>query len=416
MAWNEPGGNDNDPWGNSKNNSGGPPDLDEVVKNVKNWFNSNLGNKSGGGNNGSSGRPSGSGGGLPLGNLGGKAAGLVAALVFGIWLLSGIYVIQPAEAGVVTQFGSYVKTTTPGPHWKIPWPVQNVEKVDVEEARTATLNDALILTQDENIVNIGLAVQYNIKSAESYLFNVRGPDRTLEEVLESAVREVVGATGLEGVLIDAAVEEGSTSNVVDIGETTSESLQAVLDSYGAGILVTAVNVERAQPPEEVQAAFSDAIKAREDKERFINEAQAYANEVLPRARGDAQRALEESEAYKTRVEQAALGESERFLSLLSEYRKAPGVTRERLYLEAMETVLGNTSKVLVDNDGGNSLMYLPIDQLINQGQRSSDNNTLSGDSPLNSLDNDSPRFSDLPGEVGFPTRGNLRSRDRGSIR
>ena len=416
MAWNEPGGNDNDPWGNSKNNSGGPPDLDEVVKNVKNWFNSNLGNKSGGGNNGSSGRPSGSGGGLPLGNLGGKAAGLVAALVFGIWLLSGIYVIQPAEAGVVTQFGSYVKTTTPGPHWKIPWPVQNVEKVDVEEARTATLNDALILTQDENIVNIGLAVQYNIKSAESYLFNVRGPDRTLEEVLESAVREVVGATGLEGVLIDAAVEEGSTSNVVDIGETTSESLQAVLDSYGAGILVTAVNVERAQPPEEVQAAFSDAIKAREDKERFINEAQAYANEVLPRARGDAQRALEESEAYKTRVEQAALGESERFLSLLSEYRKAPGVTRERLYLEAMETVLGNTSKVLVDNDGGNSLMYLPIDQLINQGQRSSDNNTLSGDSPLNSLDNDSPRFSDLPGEVGLPTRGNLRSRDRGSIR
>jgi membrane protease subunit HflK len=274
----------------------------------------------------------------------------------------------------------------------------------------------LILTQDENIVDIDLAVQYNIKSAEDYLFNVRGPDRTLEEVVESAVREVVGATELEGVLIEAAGTEENTTEVEDIWETTSESLQGVLDSYGSGILVTAVNLLAAQPPEEVQAAFSDAIKAREDKERFINEAQAYANEVLPRARGDAQRALEESEAYKTRVEQAALGESERFLSLLAEYRKAPGVTRERLYLEAMETVLGNTSKVLVDNDSGNSLMYLPIDQLVNQGQRSTDNNTLSGESPLNSLDNDAPRFSDIPGEVGLQTRDALRSRDRGSLR
>lgn len=416
MAWNEPGGNDNDPWGNRKKNDSGPPDLDEVVKNLKNWFNTTLGKKPTGGNGGSPGRPAGTGGNLPLGNLGGKAVGLVASVLVGIWLLTGIYVIQPAEAGVVTQFGSYVKTTTPGPHWKIPWPIQNVEKVDVEEVRTATLVDALILTQDENIVDIDLAVQYNIKSAEDYLFNVRGPDRTLEEVVESAVREVVGATELEGVLIEAAGTEENTTEVEDIWETTSESLQGVLDSYGSGILVTAVNLLAAQPPEEVQAAFSDAIKAREDKERFINEAQAYANEVLPRARGDAQRALEESEAYKTRVEQAALGESERFLSLLAEYRKAPGVTRERLYLEAMETVLGNTSKVLVDNDSGNSLMYLPIDQLVNQGQRSTDNNTLSGESPLNSLDNDAPRFSDIPGEVGLQTRDALRSRDRGSLR
>lgn len=414
MAWNEPGGNDNDPWGNRKNNNGGPPDLDEVIKNLKNWFNANLGKKPGEGNNGSSGRSG--GGGLPLGNLGGKAVGLLAAVVAGIWLLTGIYVIQPAEAGVVTQFGAYVKTTPPGPHWKIPWPIQKIEKVDVEEVRTAKLVDALILTQDENIVDIDLAVQYNIKSAEDYLFNVRGPDRTLEEVVESAVREVVGATELEGVLIEAAAPEDNTDVVEDIWETTSESLQAVLDSYGSGILVTAVNLLAAQPPEEVQAAFSDAIKAREDKERFINEAQAYANEVLPRARGDAQRALEESEAYKTRVQQAALGESERFLSLLGEYRKAPGVTRERLYLEAMETVLGNTSKVLIGSDSGNSLMYLPIDQLVNQGQRQSENSTLNGESPLNSMTNDSPRFTDLPREIGLPSRDNLRARDRGSIR
>ncbi|MFK7890629.1 MAG: FtsH protease activity modulator HflK [Granulosicoccus sp.] len=414
MAWNEPGGNDNDPWGNRKNNNGGPPDLDEVVKNLRNWFGSLLGKK--GSSNGSGGKMPGPGGNLPIGNLGGKAIGLVAAILGGIWLLSGIYVIQPAEAGVVTQFGRFVKTTSPGPHWKIPWPVQRVEKVDVEEVRTATLVDALILTSDENIVDVDLAVQYNIKSAEDYLFNVRSPDRTLEEVVESAVREVVGATELEGVLIEAAGGPEQTVEVEDIWETTSESLQGVLDSYQSGIFVTAVNLLAAQPPDEVQAAFSDAIKAREDKERFINEAEAYANTVLPRARGDAQRALEESEAYKARVEQAALGESERFLSLLTEYRKAPGVTRERLYLEAMETVLGNTSKVLVDNDSGNSLMYLPIDQIINQGRGAVSNNTLSGESPLNSLANDAPRFSDLPNEIGLPGREDLRSRERGSIR
>jgi len=401
MAWNEPGGNDNDPWGNRKN-SGGPPDLDEVVKNLKNWFESLLGKKPSGG-----GTPR-TGGGLPGGVIGGKGVGLIIGILGIVWLLSGIYVIQPAQAGVVTQFGAFVKTTTPGPHWRMPWPIQQVEKVDVEEIRSAKLVNQLILTQDENIVDIDLAVQYNIKSAEDYLFNVRGPDRTLEEVVESAVREVVGSTDLESVL---------TTGRDVVWNTTAASLQQVLDDYQTGIFVTAVNLERAQPPEEVQAAFSDAIKAREDKERFINEAQAYRNEVLPRARGDAQRALEESEAYKTRVEQAAIGESERFLSLLTEYSKAPEITRERLYLEAMETVLGNTSKVLIDNDSGNSLMYLPIDQLVNQNRNSGNNNALSGDVPLNSLSNDSPRFSDLPSEINLPNnRDSLRSRERGSIR
>lgn len=401
MAWNEPGGNDNDPWGNRKNNSGGPPDLDEVVKNLKKWFESLAGSKGGGGG------ASRSGGGLPGGSIGGKGVALVAGIVGIVWLASGIYVIQPAQAGVVTQFGAYVRTTTPGPHWRIPWPIQTLEKVDVEEIRSAKLVNQLILTQDENIVDLDLAVQYNIKSAQDYLFNVRGPDRTLEEVVESAVREVVGSTDLESVL---------TTGRDVVWNTTLDSLQEVLDDYKAGIFVTAVNLERAQPPEEVQAAFSDAIKAREDKERFINEAEAYRNEVLPRARGDAQRALEESEAYKTRVQQAAIGESERFLSLLGEYTKAPEVTRERLYLEAMESVLGNTSKVLMDNDSGNSLMYLPIDQLINNSGPRTSPGALNGESPLNSLNNDSPRFSDLPTELNLPARESLRSRDRGTLR
>ncbi len=403
MAWNEPGGNDNDPWGNRKKDAGGPPDLDEVFKNLKNWFESLSGNKNGGGAN----RSSGGGTGLPGGNIGGKGVALVGVVLGVIWLASGIYVVQPAQAAVVTQFGAFVKTTVPGPHWRLPWPFQEVEKVDVEEIRSAKLVNQLILTQDENIVDIDLAVQYNIKNAQDYLFNVRGPDRTLEEVVESAVREVVGSTDLESVL---------TTGRDVVWNTTLGSLQEVLDDYESGIFVTAVNLERAQPPEQVQAAFSDAIKAREDKERFINEAEAYANEVLPRARGDAQRALEESEAYKTRVEQSAIGESERFLSLLGEYSKAPKVTRERLYLEAMESVLGNTNKVLIDNDGGNSLMYLPIDQLMNQNRPQSSTGSLNGDSPLNSQNNDSPRFSDLATEINLPVRESLRTRDRGSLR
>jgi membrane protease subunit HflK len=289
----------------------------------------------------------------------------------------------------------------------LPFPIQTVEIVDVEEIRSAKLVSQLILTQDENIVDIDMAVQYNIKSAEDYLFNVRGPDRTLEEVVESALREVVGSTDLESVI---------TTGRDVVWNTTLGSLQEVLDAYKSGIFVTAVNLERAQPPEQVQAAFSDAIKAREDKQRLISEAEAYANEVLPRARGDAQRALEESEAYKTRVEQAAIGESERFLSLLGEYAKAPGVTRERLYLEAMESVLGNTSKVLMDNEGGNTMMYLPVDQLIDKSRSRATSGSLNGDSPLNSNSNDSPRFSDLPTELNLPARETLRSRDRGTFR
>ncbi len=402
MAWNEPGGNDNDPWGNRKN-SGGPPDLDDVFKNIKKWF-AELSGKpkgSGGGNGGGASRP-----GLPGGNLSGKGLGLIAGVLVGLWLLSGIYLIQPAQAGVVTQFGKHVKTTTPGPHWRIPWPVQEVEKVDVEQIRTTRLTDQLILTSDENMVDIDLAVQYNINSAENFLFKVRGPDGTLEKVVEAALREVIGST-----LLDSVLTTGSTA----VWSATKNDLQSVLDRYQAGINVTSVSLERAQPPEEVQAAFSDAIKAREDKERFINEAEAYMREILPRARGDAQRYLEESEAYKTRVVQAATGESRRFLSLLTEFKKAPNVTRDRLYLDTMEQVLGNTSKVLIDNESGNSLMYLPIDKLIEQRGASTPTTGIapSGGSiqPLDRSGEDG-----LANDILNGTRQIGRSRDRGALR
>jgi len=401
MAWNEPGGNDNDPWGNRKN-SGGPPDLDEVFKNVRKKLDGLFG---GGGR-----RPSSSGGrssgGLPGGNLTGKGIGLVAAILGGLWLVSGIYIIDPAEAGVVTQFGRHVKTTNAGPHWRIPYPVQVVEKIDVQQVRSTTLPDQLILTQDENLADIKVAVQYRISSAEDYLFNVLGPDETLNQVMESALREVVGQTDLESVLT-----EGRELIPTD----TKSAMQAVLNTYDVGIEITEVSFEKGQPPAEVQAAFSDVIKAREDRERFINDAQGYLNEVVPRARGDAQRVIEEAQGYRTRVEQAAIGESARFLSLLEEFEKAPEVTRERLYLEAMETVLGNSSKVLMDSgsggSGSNSLMYLPIDKLIEQRD-----NTRAGNGDLSGASNDQPRFVDLPRRTTQDSRSSdSRSRERGAL-
>lgn len=400
MAWNEPGGNDKDPWGNRKN-SGGPPDLDEVFRNVRKRLDGLFGNKS------RSGRPGGrSGGGLPGGSLGAKGLGVVAAVLGVLWLFSGIYIVEPAFAGVVTQFGRHVDTTGPGAHWHVPWPIQEVEQINVQERRTATLPEQLILTQDENLADIKVTVQYRIKSATNYLFKVRDPDETLNQVMESALREVIGQTDLEAVL---------TEGRELIPDVTKTDLQSVLDSYDTGIEITAVNFEKGQPPPEVQAAFSDVIKAREDRERYINDAQGYQNEVVPRARGDAQRVIEEAQGYRTRVEQAAIGESERFLSLLTEFQKAPAVTRERLYIEAMEQVLGNSSKVLMGGgeSSGNSLMYIPLDKLMEQGGASG---SREGSGALSSSSSDSPRFTDLPNRPVEPPRDTSRSRDRGVIR
>ncbi len=418
MAWNEPGGNDNDPWGNRNsgggggNNNGGPPDLDEVFKNLKKRLNALFG-KQGGGSNGS-----GSGGsGMPGGKLGGVGLAVIGALALLLWLGSGVYIVEPAEAGVETRFGAHTITTAPGIHWHMPWPIENVEKVDVEQARTAKMNQQLTLTQDENLVKITLSVQYNIKSAEDYLFRVQRPDLTLDQVVESAVREAIGQADMESILTTALVVEGDDAPVIDtdaLQTTTSSKVQEILDQYQTGLIVTAVSLEEAQPPDEVQAAFSDAIKAREDKERIINEAEAYENEILPIARGDAERILEEAKGYKTRVEQSALGESQRFLSLLKEYEKAPDVTRERLYIEAMESVMTNTSKVLVDSNEGNSLMYLPIDKLINQSGGS--NTGAAKPNVLNSTTSDAPRFTNTPLDQSELNRDNSRSRLRGTSR
>ncbi len=359
MAWNEPGGgnNDQDPWGNRKKpGGGGPPDLDEVFKNLQDKFGGLFNSRKG------SGGPSLPGGGG--GNLSMKGIGIVAGVLFVFWLATGIYIIQPAERGVITRFGQYTDTTAPGPHWRFPWPIDQLERVNVDQIRSVRLRAQPMLTKDENIVEIDMAVQYNISSAEEYLFRVKNPDTTLQEVAESAIREVIGQNNM-----DPIITQGRSA----IAQSTRDSMQDILEHYRAGILVTAVNLESAQPPEAVQAAFSDAIKAREDEQRFINESEAYANEVVPRARGDARMILEEAKAYRTEVVKAAEGESSRFVALMNEYKKAPEVTRERLYIEAMEDVLSNSSKIMVDSDAGNNLMYLPIDKLINQQNESSSN-------------------------------------------
>ena len=346
MAWNEPGGSgDKDPWGNRKNEQG-PPDLDEIIKNFQKKLGGIFGGKGGGRSSGSSG----SGGGIGM--------SVVFAILLVIWALSGIYIVDTGKQGVVLRFGQFSQITEPGPHW-FPRFIDSVDIVDTEQVRSVNLgrlaDEALMLTEDENIIDIKFTVQYKVKNPQDYLFAVRDPDQTLRQVTESAVREIVGKTKLDYVI---------TEGRQDVAAKAEALMQKILDDYKTGITVVKLNMQDAQPPNQVQEAFNDAIKAREDKQRLINEAEAYSNDVLPKARGKAARMIQESEAYREEVVQRSIGETDRFLKILTEYKKAPKVTRQRLYLETMEEVLGKSSKVMMDVKQGNSLMYLPIDKLM----------------------------------------------------
>lgn len=345
MAWNEPGGSGNkDPWGN-KNNQDGPPDLDEVFKKLNEKVTSLFGGKGGRSGGGSSAAG------------GSKGFGFIAAILFVLWGLSGIYIIDEGRQGVVLRVGAFDRITEPGPHW-YPRFIEKVEIVDVDRVRSlnigATSHESLMLTEDENIVDIQFAVQYKVSNAKDYIFNVRDPDTTLRQVTETAMREIVGKNNMDFVIKDGRVQ---------VASGTKELMQNILDSYKTGLIVTNVNMQNAQPPEQVQHAFSDAVKAREDKERLVNEAEAYSNDILPKARGKAARMGQEASAYRDQVIAKANGETQRFLKVLTEYKKAPAVTRDRLYLDAMESVLSRSNKVMVDVKKGNNLMYLPLDRL-----------------------------------------------------
>jgi membrane protease subunit HflK len=339
MAWNEPGGPGRDPWNQGPKRGGGPPDLDEMLKRFKARF----------GGKGADGTKSSGGRGLPNGML-----GLLIAAIALLWIASGFYVVDEQERAVVLRFGDYVGTTEPGLRWRLPWPIDKEEIVNVTGVRSVK-DEAVMLTKDENIVDVELSVQYRVSSAEEYVFNLEDPDMTLRQATKSAVREVVGQSTMDFILTDGREE---------VAERTKRLLQDRLNIYKAGLIVNEVNMQQAQPPQLVQAAFADAIKAREDQQRLKNEAEAYANDRLPKARGAAARQIAEATAYRDQVVAKATGDASRFGQLVAEYRKSPKVMRERLYLDSMNSVLSSTSKVLVDVDKGGSMLYLPLDQIM----------------------------------------------------
>jgi membrane protease subunit HflK len=356
MAWNDP------QWGNNgnRNKNSGPPDLDEIWRRINQRLNGLFGKKGTGG--GSGGGEGFSPEGLPGG---GNLVGLLIGVLVLVWVASGFYIVDTGQRGVVLRFGQYIETTEPGPRWHLPWPVESREIVNVDQVRTVevgyrsdvkskVLRESLMLTDDENIIDLQFAVQYILKDPKDFLFVNRGPEETVLQVAETAMREIVGKNKMDFVLYEGRAEIAASAKVL---------LQQILDRYNTGISISQVTLQNIQPPEQVQAAFDDAVKAGQDRERLKNEAEAYFNDVVPRARGLASRLTEEAEGYKLSVIANAEGEASRFAQIFTEYQKAPQVTRQRMYLDTMQAVMNNTSKILVDQKGGNSLLYLPLDKL-----------------------------------------------------
>ena len=352
MAWDDQG-NGKSPWDPNK---GQVPDLDQIVEEWQKRFNRLFGVKTSGSGKRRKKPP----------------VLLIGLMILFIWVLSGLYQIDDSERGVELRFGAYSQTTMPGLKWHFPWPIETVEVVNVNVVNRFK-QQTTMLTSDENIVVVDLVVQYRRSNAVDYLFNVRDAEATLGEVSEGAIREVAGKSNLDFILT-----EGRTETAL----LTQELIQETLDSYGTGIVVTKVNLQDANFPLQVEAAVQDAIKAREDEVRIAFEAEAYANDVVPKARGEAAKMILEAEAYREMVVADAEGEAARFDKLLVEYKKAPKVTRERLYIEAIETVYGNSNKVLLDSESSGNLMYLPLDKLIEHGKKEENETDSRGQPPL----------------------------------
>jgi membrane protease subunit HflK len=358
MPWNEPGGNkDKDPWSRKPSNGSSSDGIEDAIQKMNDKLGQLFGGRSSGGN-GNDEQPSGQGPSLNKNIVIG-----IAAVAFLGWLTTGFYTVDSAERGVELRFGKYQRTTMPGLRWKMPYPIETLEKVDVDRSRTAKDARSIthMLTKDENIISISVNVQYNIMNPENYLFNVELPDyepdqrqATVYNVMRSAVREVVGRETMDSI-IGADREK--------IAPEIREIMQRVLNDYKSGIDVIKVNVTKAEAPDEVKDAFDDAIQAREDQNRYKNQAETYAKKVVPVARGKAARAIEGATAYRSRLISKAQGEASRFEQLATAYAKSPAVTRERLYLETMEEVLQRSSKVLIDAKSGNNMLYLPLDKL-----------------------------------------------------
>ncbi|NKC17535.1 MULTISPECIES: FtsH protease activity modulator HflK [Pseudoalteromonas] len=361
MAWNEPGnnGNDNDPWKNRGGRDQGPPDLDEVFRKFGNKFGGIFGGKPGKGGNGG------------LGGAGFVFILIIAAIV---WALSGIYTVKEAERGIVLQFGKFDRIAEPGLRWKATF-IERVIPVDIEAVRSLSAS-GFMLTEDENVVSVEFEVQYRVVDPTLYRFSVTDADHSLQQALDSALRYVVGHSRMDQVL---------TTGREVVRQRTWEELNSIIEPYNLGLIVTDVNFKDSRPPAEVKDAFDDAIAAQEDEERFIREAEAYAREIEPRARGQVTRMTQEAEAYRERIILESRGEVERFEKLLPEYQAAKEVTRKRLYIDAMEQILGRSSKVLVDVEGGNNMLYLPLDKIMQSHSNTSSPVRLPNQSDIEQL-------------------------------
>jgi membrane protease subunit HflK len=371
----------------------GPPDLDELWRNFNRRLSELFGRRRGGDEPP---RP-------PSARGLGGGAGVLIALVIAIWLASGFYIVVEGTRGVVLTFGRYSNETASGLRWRMPWPIQSHEIVNLAQVRTLevgyrnnvrtkVLKESLMLTDDENIVDLQFAVQYLVKDARDFVFNVRRPDESAMQIAETAVREIIGKNRMDAILYETQV---------DVANRARDLMQQIHDRYGTGITVSTVTIQNAQPPEQVQAAFDDAVKAGQDRERQKNEGQSYANDVIPRARGTAARLGEEAQGYRQRVIASADGDASRFKQVLTEYSKAPAVTRERIYIETMQSVLSSTSKIMMDYRGQGNLLYLPLDKIMqNAGAPGADA------AP--------PRATPEPPADAAPrTRESLRNRERG---
>ena len=346
----------NDPqWGRRPGQ--GPPDLDEIWRDFNRKLNALFG------------RRGGSGGDAPQGpsvKKFGGGAGILLLLIFLVWMASGFYIVYEGQRGIVLRFGKFVETTMPGPRWHLPYPIESAEVVNVAGVRSVevgyrnnvkskVLKESLMLTDDENIVDVQFAVQYILKSPTDYLFNNRIPEDSVLQAAETAIREIVGKSSMDFVIFEGRAEVAARAHKL---------MQEILDRYGTGISVSKVTMQNAQPPEQVQASFDDAVKAGQDRERQKNEGEAYANDVVPKAKGMAARLQQEAEGYRQRVIEQAEGDASRFRQIVAEYNKSPQVTRDRLYIEAMQQIMSNTTKVLIDQKGGNNLIYLPLDKIM----------------------------------------------------
>ncbi len=373
----------------------GPPDLDELWRNFNRRLTDLFGRRRRGGDE----PPT-----PPSSWQIGGGAGVLIALILLVWLASGFFIVVEGQRGIVLTFGRFSQETSPGLRWRLPWPIQSHEIVNLAQVRTLevgyrnnvrtkVLRESLMLTDDENIVDLQFAVQYLVKDARDYVFNVRRPDESAMQIAETAMREVIGKSTMDAILYETQV---------DVANRTRDLMQSIHDRYGTGIQVSTVTIQNAQPPEQVQAAFDDAVKAGQDRERQKNEGQAYANDVIPRARGTASRLQQEAEGYRQRVMASAEGDASRFRAVLSEYAKAPVVTRERIYIETMQQVLSSTSKVMMDYRGSGNLLYLPLDRLMQSAGAQPEGAAAARPTP-----------AEPPADAGPRSRETLRNRERG---